>query len=51
MAFRKILKPNKRKIMTVSAMKPVMYPITPLKVTIIIARAAPPSTTPIIVTG
>ena len=46
-----MLKPNKRKIMTASVMKPVVYPSALLKVRIIIASAAPPSKNPIIVTG
>ena len=50
-AFRKRLKPTRRKIITPSAMKPIVYPNTPLKVRIIIARALPPSNTPMIVVG
>ena len=51
MVFRKILKPTLRKIMTASAMKPIVYAIVPLKVRRIIARTAPASSHPMIVVG
>ena len=50
-AFRKRLSPTFTKIMTASAMKPVVNPIVPLKVSRITARTAPASTTPMIVMG
>ena len=56
MAFRTMLSPNRRKIMTASTVKAVVYPVmnqmfVPLKVNIIRSRAAIPSKTPMIVIG
>jgi hypothetical protein len=51
MAFIKTVSPTLIKIMTASTVNPVVNPIMPLKVRRITARAAPPSTYPMILIG